>query len=42
VALGVPVRKDDVDLVALERRLVPVVLDADSEPVAQPRPACAS
>jgi hypothetical protein len=31
VPLGVPVRKHDVDLVALERCIVAVVLDADRE-----------
>ena len=34
VVLGILVWEDDVDLVALERGLVPVVLDADSEPAA--------
>ena len=31
--VGKVMRSDDVDLVPLERGLVPVVLDADSEPV---------
>ena len=31
VPLGVLVREDDIDLVALERRLVPAVVDTDSE-----------